>query len=84
MDILINVILIVAVAWFLYKRLISVKGIRDINTTKLKAELKNKDKQFIDVRTPNLKRITLKSLKIFHYMIFRRKQVNYLETKKCS
>ena len=53
MDILINVILIGAVVLFLYKRLVPAKGIRTISTTELKAELKNKDKQFIDVRTPN-------------------------------
>lgn len=53
LDILVNVILIGAIAWFLYNRLVPAKGIRNINTTELKAELKNKDKQFIDVRTPN-------------------------------
>jgi rhodanese-related sulfurtransferase len=53
LDILVNVILIGAIAWFLYNRFVPAKGIRNINTTELKAELKNKDKQFIDVRTPN-------------------------------
>jgi rhodanese-related sulfurtransferase len=53
MGILVNVILFGIVAWFLYKRLVPAKGIRNISTTELKAELKNKDKQFIDVRTPN-------------------------------
>ena len=50
---LFNIVLFIAVAWFLYKRLVPAKGIRTISTTELKAELKNKDKQFIDVRTPN-------------------------------
>ncbi|WP_369751129.1 rhodanese-like domain-containing protein [Paenisporosarcina sp. TG20] len=50
---LLNVILIGAVGWFIYKRIAPTKGIRTISTTELKAELKNKDKQFIDVRTPN-------------------------------
>ena len=53
MGILVNVILIGAVAWFLYKRIVPAKGMRNISTTELKAELRNKDKQFIDVRTPN-------------------------------
>ena len=53
LDMLINVILIGAVLLFLYKRLVPAKGIRNISTTELKVELKNKDKQFIDVRTPN-------------------------------
>jgi len=52
-GILVNVILIGAVAWFLYKRIVPAKGMRNISTTELKAELRNKDKQFIDVRTPN-------------------------------
>ena len=50
---LFNIVLFIAVAWFLYKRLAPAKGIRNISTTELKSELKNKDKQFIDVRTPN-------------------------------
>lgn len=51
MMVLVNVILIVAVAWFIYKLVVPTKGIRTISTAQLKAELKNKDKQFIDVRT---------------------------------
>lgn len=51
-GILINVLLIGAVALFLYKRLVPAKGIRNVSTSELKTELKNKDKQFIDVRTP--------------------------------
>ncbi|WP_172370841.1 rhodanese-like domain-containing protein [Sporosarcina jiandibaonis] len=50
---LVNIILLAIVIWFFYQRLAPVKGIRNINTTELKSELKNKDKQFIDVRTPN-------------------------------
>ncbi|MEK4086056.1 rhodanese-like domain-containing protein [Psychrobacillus sp. FSL K6-1415] len=53
MGILINVILIGAVAFFLYKRLVPAKGIRNISTSELNTELKNKEKQFIDVRTPS-------------------------------
>jgi rhodanese-related sulfurtransferase len=52
-GILVNVILIIAIAWFVYQRLVPTKGIRNISTSELKIELKNKQKQFIDVRTPN-------------------------------
>lgn len=50
---LVNVILLAVVVWFFYQRLAPVKGIRNISTAELKSELKNKEKQFIDVRTPN-------------------------------
>ena len=50
---LVNVILLVVVVWFFYQRLAPVKGVRNISTAELKSELKNKEKQFIDVRTPN-------------------------------
>jgi rhodanese-related sulfurtransferase len=52
-GIVLNVILLAVVGWLFYQRLAPVKGIRNINTTELKTELKNKDSQFIDVRTPN-------------------------------
>ena len=44
-------ILIAAVAFFLASRFMPVKGIRQITTGELKNELKDKSKQFIDVRT---------------------------------
>ncbi|MFC3886261.1 rhodanese-like domain-containing protein [Bacillus songklensis] len=50
---LINVLLMVFVAWFLFQRFVPVKGIKNISTSELKSELKKKDKQFIDVRTPS-------------------------------
>ncbi|QUW22930.1 rhodanese-like domain-containing protein [Sporosarcina sp. Marseille-Q4063] len=50
---LVNILLLVVVIWFFYQRLAPVKGVRNISTTELKSEIKNKDKQFIDVRTPN-------------------------------
>ena len=53
MDTIFYVVILIAVIWFLYQRLAMPKGIRSISTTELKTELKNKDKQFIDVRTPN-------------------------------
>lgn len=52
-GILVNILIFVVVALFLYKRLVPAKGIRNISTSELKTELKNKDKQFIDVRTPS-------------------------------
>lgn len=52
-GIVVNVILLAIVSWFVYQRLAPAKGVRNISTTELKTELKNKDKQFIDVRTPN-------------------------------
>ncbi|KQU22330.1 rhodanese [Bacillus sp. Leaf13] len=49
-----NVIIIGAIAWFLFQRFVPAKGIKNINTSELKAQLSNKEsKQFIDVRTPN-------------------------------
>lgn len=53
LDTLINVILIGAIAWFISRRFLPAKGIRNISTVELKTELKNKGNQFIDVRTPN-------------------------------
>jgi rhodanese-related sulfurtransferase len=47
MNILIPVLLIL----FLVPRLLPTKGVRQITTTELKNELKDKNKQFIDVRT---------------------------------
>jgi len=36
---------------FIMKRFIPVKGIRHISTSELKSELKDRNKQFVDVRT---------------------------------
>jgi rhodanese-related sulfurtransferase len=52
-DSLVNVLLIVFMAWFMYRSFAPVKGIKNISTGELKSELKKKDIQFIDVRTPN-------------------------------
>lgn len=52
MNTIINAILIVAIGWFLYQRLVPAKGINTISTSELKLELTKKGKQFIDVRTP--------------------------------
>jgi rhodanese-related sulfurtransferase len=53
LETLIYIVILIAVAWFFYRRIAPAKGIRNISTAELKAELKNKDKQFIDVRMPN-------------------------------
>jgi rhodanese-related sulfurtransferase len=67
-----NYILIGIIAIFFIQRFIPVKGIRNITTTELKNELKDKNKQFIDVRTvgeyssnhiPSFKNIPLHELK---------------------
>lgn len=50
---IINALIIIFLLWFLYQRFAPVKGIQQISTMELKAELKNKHKQFIDVRTPH-------------------------------
>ncbi|MCU6711530.1 rhodanese-like domain-containing protein [Paenibacillus sp. J5C_2022] len=45
----------IVIAFFLFlilQRALPTKGVRQLSTTELKKELKNKDKQFIDVRTP--------------------------------
>lgn len=44
--------LLAIVLVLILSRLMPVKGIRMISTEELKSELKNKNKQFIDVRTP--------------------------------
>nr|WP_026104942.1 rhodanese-like domain-containing protein [Halalkalibacterium ligniniphilum] len=60
----INGLLVVAILWFVYKQLVPVKGVKDITTSELKTQLNQKDKQFIDVRTPNeYKRNHLKEFK---------------------
>ncbi|MBS4193704.1 MULTISPECIES: rhodanese-like domain-containing protein [Bacillaceae] len=47
-----NYIIIGLFLLFIIKRIIPVKGVRQISTTDLKNELKDKNKQFVDVRTP--------------------------------
>jgi len=47
-----NYILIGLLLIFIIKRIIPAKGVRQISTTELRNELKDKNKQFIDVRTP--------------------------------
>lgn len=44
--------LILFLLWVVIRNFSPVKGVKQITTTDLKSELKNKGKQFIDVRTP--------------------------------
>lgn len=47
-----NIIIIVLLIGLLIWRLRPVKGVRNITTAQLKNELADKNKQFVDVRTP--------------------------------
>ncbi|MDP4169045.1 MAG: rhodanese-like domain-containing protein [Bacillota bacterium] len=48
----INIVVIAIVVVFFVLRMMPVKGVKNITTEELKNLLKEKDKQFIDVRTP--------------------------------
>ncbi|MED1203935.1 rhodanese-like domain-containing protein [Heyndrickxia acidicola] len=47
-----NILVIVVIAAFMVWRMLPTKGVRYISTTQLKSELNDRDKQYIDVRTP--------------------------------
>lgn len=47
-----NYIVIVLFLFFILQRVLPTKGVRHISTTDLKEELRSKEKQFVDVRTP--------------------------------
>lgn len=47
-----NYIVIGLFLLFIIQRIVPTKGVRHITTADLKEEIKNKDKQFVDVRTP--------------------------------
>lgn len=47
-----NYIVIALIAIFLIRRFLPTKGVRQISTQDLKNELNDKNKQFVDVRTP--------------------------------
>lgn len=49
---IIDILIVLIIAWFIYQRMVPSKGVRNISTQELKGELGNKNKQFIDVRTP--------------------------------
>lgn len=48
---IIDVIIFLFVVWFLSQRLMPTKGVKTISTTDLKGMLKDKNIQFVDVRT---------------------------------
>lgn len=48
----IGYIIIAVFLFFILQRIIPAKGVKQISTTELKAELTHTNKQFIDVRTP--------------------------------
>ena len=45
-------IVMVLFLFIIVQRMMPTKGVRNISTTELKNELKDKNKQFVDVRTP--------------------------------
>jgi rhodanese-related sulfurtransferase len=47
-----NYLLPALVIFFIIKRFLPIKGVKQISTTELKTELNDKNKQYIDVRTP--------------------------------
>lgn len=49
---IVEAILILLVIYFIARRLIPAKGVRSITAEELKQEMKNHNKQFIDVRNP--------------------------------
>lgn len=48
----VNYLIIAAFLFFMIKRFLPTKGVNNISTITLKAELNDKNKQFVDVRTP--------------------------------
>lgn len=47
-----NYIILALLLFLIIQRFLPTKGVKNISTTELKAELNNKDKQLVDVRTP--------------------------------
>ncbi|MBN7744376.1 rhodanese-like domain-containing protein [Bacillus velezensis] len=52
-GVIINTLLILFLLWIVFQRVFPLQGVKQITTAELQSELKNKDKQFIDVRTPH-------------------------------
>ena len=48
----VNYLVIALLLFFMIKRFLPTKGVNHISTSDLKSELKDKNKQFVDVRTP--------------------------------
>ncbi|AKO95080.1 sulfurtransferase [Priestia filamentosa] len=49
----INILIFGLILLFVFQRFITRNGMKQITTTELKRELEDKEKQFIDVRTPS-------------------------------
>ncbi|MEI4831249.1 rhodanese-like domain-containing protein [Bacillus sp. FJAT-53711] len=52
MNAALNIVFITLIAWFIVSRFLPVKGVKNISGKELKDEIKKKNKQLIDVRTP--------------------------------
>ncbi|WP_100371839.1 rhodanese-like domain-containing protein [Bacillus sp. FJAT-45037] len=52
MELVIQGLLMVFVVWFIFKRIMPAKGVRQITTADLKSEMNRNDIQLVDVRTP--------------------------------
>jgi len=52
-GVMINTLLILFLLWIVFRRFLPLQGVKQITTADLKSQLKNKDKQFVDVRTPH-------------------------------
>ena len=48
----VNYLVIAFLLFFMIKRFLPTKGVNNISTTELKAEFNDRNKQFVDVRTP--------------------------------
>ncbi len=83
-GVIINTLLILFLLWIVFQRVLPLQGVKQITTAELQSELKNKDKQFIDVRTPhefrNVQGI-LKGSTIFPYLTCLVKLISFRKTK---
>ncbi|MCP1122490.1 sulfurtransferase [Bacillus sp. AFS018417] len=51
-NVALNIVFIALISWFVISRFLPVKGVKNISGKALKDEIKKKNKQLIDVRTP--------------------------------
>ncbi|WP_331435103.1 rhodanese-like domain-containing protein [Bacillus sp. SA1-12] len=71
----VNYLFIVLFLFLMFKRILPTKGVNNISTTDLKAELNDKNKQFVDVRTPGeFRRNHIKGFKNIPLQNFEKKQ----------
>lgn len=84
MGILFNLACLLVIIWFLMQQILPVKGVRQLSKQELATMLKNKNYQFIDVRTPyeynashikEFKNIPLKEIKARHLELSKDKEV---------